>query len=210
LDTGEYKIEKMRKIILFCLSIMLFSSVIAYYPYYGYFSPYDILNNEWLMFVLVFLVFFAIIFFALNKTFKENKGPAIVIALIISLFISATISQRYYLQQFVGDWGIVLGILIIVGFLIKILYDRIGLLGIMIVVTGFLLYLQVGIDPYEVLPYEVLASPIFEFYYNFRIFLLLIIGGITVYMVVRYLADKKYRDAYKRKVREETIKEFGR
>lgn len=62
----------------------------------------DLLENEILRFVLVFLFFFAIIFYAMNKFFRgahkdrRNKGVSIVVAMIFSFFISSFIFKGDY------------------------------------------------------------------------------------------------------------------
>ena len=50
---------------------------------FGYSNPLDLVyNNEWFMFGLFFLVFFAIIFYATNKAFRDNRAVALVVAAV--------------------------------------------------------------------------------------------------------------------------------
>ena len=86
------------------LSILLLSSILVFtllplissYSWGGggyYSSPLDYLQNEWVIFGIFFLIFFAIIFFTVNKAFK-NSAVAGVIALGFSLLISMVMAQR--------------------------------------------------------------------------------------------------------------------
>ena len=65
------------------LSIILLSSILvltitplisAQFGWGGgyYSSPLDYLDNEWVIFSLVFLIFFAVIFFTVNRAFKNS------------------------------------------------------------------------------------------------------------------------------------------
>ncbi|MEM4181697.1 MAG: hypothetical protein QXX68_00890 [Candidatus Pacearchaeota archaeon] len=92
-------------------------------------SPKDLLENEWSLFVIVFLISFAMCYLALSNFFfrkkeqslrevllgikNENtaKGPVIVISLCISLLISFAFTQSDYLKAYLGA-GTVLAVLI--------------------------------------------------------------------------------------------------
>ena len=68
--------------------------------YYG--SPLDLLDNEWARFTIVFILFFAIIFYTTNKSF-HHAGVSAAIALALSLLITMTIERRGMLYGYVGD-----------------------------------------------------------------------------------------------------------
>ena len=92
-------------------------------------SPRDLLENEWALFVIVFLISFALCYMALSNFFyrkkdqtirdvllgiKEHnaaKGPVIVISLCLALLISFAFTQSDYLKAYFGA-GTVLAILI--------------------------------------------------------------------------------------------------
>jgi hypothetical protein len=102
----------------------------SYYLNWGWFSrPQDLLQNEWVLFGVVFLICFAMIYLALsNFFFREKrktladvlmgikdkssaKGPVVVISFALSLLISMSLTQSDYLQAYLGA-GAAVGILI--------------------------------------------------------------------------------------------------
>lgn len=99
------------------------------FPYY-FNSPRELLQNEWVLFSIVFLISFAMCYMALSSFFfkkKEQtlrdvllgikdespaaKGPVIVISLCISLMISFAFTQSDYLYTYFSA-GTVLAVLI--------------------------------------------------------------------------------------------------
>lgn len=134
---------------------------------YSYFSPSQILENEWIVFALIFVGCFAIIYFALERTMKGNRGAVVVIAIVISLFLAVAVSQktRYYgyLGSAIGGWLFIILIVIIFLFLIKLLMGAVGLAGLLIVLWGVWILMRF-LDPYEILPYEFLTSGILNVY----------------------------------------------
>ncbi len=112
------------------VGIVLTQSVIAAYGGY-YSSPADFLvNEEWIRFVLIFAVLFAVIFYASNKAFKENKGVAAVVAIAISLIIMLALVKSGLLYGGLGDtigiWAIFFGLLLVIALMIKICYGAMG------------------------------------------------------------------------------------
>jgi len=128
--------KNIKQVFLLCLSFFILSvnSVFAqgYYGGYGggtgffgnfYFpTPDSFLNNEWVLFVSLFLVFFSFFYLALQNIFRkggdklsdERRGPVVVIALIIA-FIAASYSTypfynwlhgySYPWYYFFSDWS---------------------------------------------------------------------------------------------------------
>ncbi len=106
-----------------------------YIPGIGYISsPQDLLQNEWVVFIGVFLLVFAVVYIGLAGFFiksdkqtafeklmelkaKKNgeKGPLVVIAAVISLFTSAAVARGDIIYQY---FGAVLGTWILVFVLI--------------------------------------------------------------------------------------------
>lgn len=155
-------------IILILFTVPLIS---AYNWGYGYSSPLDYLENEWIKFTVFFLVFFAIIYFALSKTFKDNKAVAAVVALGISLFISLAIAQRGLLMSYAGEelgfWILLITILLIFAFATKILYENFKIWGVILAI--FILWLLLyGTEFYDFLPYGISDSPVGAFIEIFR------------------------------------------
>ena len=151
----------------------------------GYYrSPLDYLENEWIMFGLFFVVFFAIIFYTVNRAFK-NPAVSGVIALGLSLMISMTMAQRGLLYGYVGEeigsWLLIVTVLIGVGFLIRFIWESFGKPGTVIALIG-LWFLLRAFDPYEFLPYELLTDTfigIYEFFASFLGLIIIIIGSVV-------------------------------
>ncbi len=107
--------------------------VMAFYSnlgWYRYSSPQDLLQNEWVLFVIVFLALFAMCYMALSNFFFRSKGPqnlkdillgvsnnspakgpVVVISLAVSLMASMAMTQAGYLQAYLGV-GATIGVLI--------------------------------------------------------------------------------------------------
>ena len=148
----------MKRGILFTLliTILTLPTILAYsFGYYN--SPMQYLENEWTMFTIVFLLFFAIIYFTVNKGFKNNVVSA-VIAGALSLLITMTILRRGLLYGYAGDelgsWMLVIVALVGFGFLIKFAYEAFGTIGSTGAVIIVWMLLQ-RTDPYYILPYGV-------------------------------------------------------
>ena len=61
--------------------LILTPRVFAQWGGWGYYySPMDYLNSEWVLFAIISLVFFAVIFYTVNKSF-HNKAVAGTIAI---------------------------------------------------------------------------------------------------------------------------------
>jgi hypothetical protein len=119
------------------------------------------------MFSLIFLVFFAVIFYTVNRSFK-NPPVAGVVALALSLFISITIAQRDLLRGIggggpIGAWALVVAVLIAFGFLLKFSYESFGRIGAIasVLIMWALLYGAINESSlYDILPYEISNIPI--------------------------------------------------
>lgn len=160
---------RFKKIFPVIFIISLITIVSAYgwnFPgYYG--SPSDFLENEWVRFGLIFILFFAIVFFAVSKTFKENKGAAVAVAVAVSLFITMAVAQRGWLYSYAGDeigeYLFIIAIILAIVFFIKVITSLIGGLGLFI--TLFLIwYLFSNTGFPDALPYEIGSIDLFPFY----------------------------------------------
>lgn len=138
----------------------------AYPPFY--FSPQDLLNSAWLRFALVFVIFYAILFFALNRVFRDsNKAVTITISAAISLLVSLSFYQYGYLDSYVGyDMAgllILFGFLLIFGFIFRLLYMKISKVGAFFLLFCFWLLLFFS-DAENFLPYSLLSDPVVYLY----------------------------------------------
>lgn len=180
-----------RGLIILFLSLTLVFTILPLISAYsfggwGYYnSPLYYLENEWVIFGIFFLVFFAIIFYTVNRAFK-NSGVSGVIALGLSLLIAMVMAQRGllygYLGQEIGSWILIITVLIGIGFLIRFVYESFGKAGTMIALIGLWIFIR-SIDPYEFLPYELLTDTfinIYEFFASIFGLIVLIIGALVI------------------------------
>jgi len=183
----------MKKILsLIALCLVLFNVVSAYNGYgYGWYSPSQWLQNEWVVFGLIFVIFFALIFFGVSRTMKENLGVAAVIAFGLAAFIAFTISQRTmfygYVGEGLGNWFFIIAILIAAVFFIRFVTNIIGGAGMFLSLFAIWLVLS-NVDPYAVLPSEFMYSNYFSFYQFFAssTFLVILIAAFVFIIVVSF------------------------
>ncbi len=164
--------------------LVVLPMVLAYNGYsWGYYqSPLQYLDNEWVMFSVLMLVFFGIIFYTINKAFNNNVVSG-VIALSLSLLITITILRRGLLYGYAGDdlgsWIMVAVVFIALGFLIKFSFEAFGVVGS--TATVFLMWLLLQrADPYQFLPYGVsdMIIGVYEFMRSFFGLILLVAVAI--------------------------------
>jgi len=197
----------LKNIALALLSTNFLSVVSAYSfgsfgrGYYG--SPMDLLDNEWVRIAAIFVLFFAIIFFAISKTFKENKGVAVAISLAISFFIAVAVQKQGWIYSYAGDeigsWALVVAILLIIGFIIKLMNDVFGRFGAIIAVIIIWVSLFF-IDIYAILPYGELGDFILEIYNYAKG----VVGFFVLIVVIAllYKYGKKKKSALKELLKE--------
>lgn len=154
-------------IIITAILVLPLISAYSWGGWYGYRSPLDYLENEWVLFTVLFLIFLAIIFYTLNKALK-NPAVAIIIAFGLSLLISMAISQKglimgYGISEEFSSWLLFIAALIGIGFLIRFAAESFGGIGAIIAVLGIWLLIHF-IDPYQILPDVLLNSGFYNFY----------------------------------------------
>tara|TARA_Y100000310_G_C20627064_1_gene786519 strand:+ start:216 stop:833 length:618 start_codon:yes stop_codon:yes gene_type:complete len=137
--------------------------ILAYNGYsfdYFYGTPLDFLENEWVMFGIIFVILFGVIFYVLNKSFK-NSGVAGAIGFALSLFITMAISQKGLLSQYGGgelsSWALLIGALIAIAFLIRFAAETFGRWGAtaVVLIAGMIAN---SFEPYDILPQSLLNS----------------------------------------------------
>jgi hypothetical protein len=198
----------MKKFTLGLLALFIVPLISAYnHGFFGRFGGYGgpsaLFQNEWVIFGIIFLVFFALIFYSLNKRFDNNAVSAIV-AGGISLIIAMSLSQRVMYTGFFGGFGgfgeglgnwimflaIVFGIFI--GF--KFIFENFGPAGSIPVVVVFW-YLLGNMDIFNVLPYGFVTNEfldIYEFIISWPgLFILLV---ISIYISSIFYKRKKDDD----------------
>lgn len=152
---------------MFLIILLTLPNILAQWGSWGYFnSPEYYFDNPLVMFAIVFLIFFGVVFYTVNKAFKNTPVSA-VIAIAISLLIAITLTKRGWLYGYAGEeigvWILVVVFLLIIGFLIRFAFEAFGYLGPPAAVLAIWFILK-SIDPYEIIPYEIADNivPIYE------------------------------------------------
>ncbi len=194
--------------IITLLALPLISAALGgNFGYWGYNSPLDYLENEWVLFTILFLIFFSVIYYSINKAIK-NPSVAVIVGLGISLFISLAISRKGFLWNYgqgFDTWILLIAALIGIGFLIKFAAETFNATGAVIAVIGIWLLLLV-IEPYQILPETLLYSDGFIVFYNsLRSFV-----GLIILIIIAVLLSKnkksdtvggQFLDLFKKKAR---------
>ena len=151
--------------ILFVFAISLISAYGGWgYSSWSWNSPRDMLQNEWIVFSLVFLAVFAMVYLSLanfftkkNKVrnpytwmkgeFKEfkNKPAVVVLSAVIAFMVSASFAQQGLVEKWLGEFAtgflMVLVLIIIVILLVpfyKAIRENLGKIPGAIIFTGIL------------------------------------------------------------------------
>ncbi len=168
--------------------------------YYN-FSPSELLQNEWVVFIGVFLLVFAMVFLSLSRQFsskkknkmmpwltetESNKAIPGIIALVIAFFSAAAFVKNNLIEGIFGEaitiWIFLLVLIVLVMLSIpfyKVLKQNVGGgIAISIIVVGLWLILRFGFDPsqYNLLSefyeiYEFIITPAF-------LIILIFVGGV--------------------------------
>ena len=133
----------------------------------GYYSdPMMYLQSPWVLFIIYFIFFFAIIYFTTNKSFKNPQVSAVV-GLALALFISMALGNRgyldYYMSAGIASWALVIAALIAIGFSVKFAYETFGRIGSVAVVL-IIWFILFSTDPQQILPPELLNDSILNVY----------------------------------------------
>lgn len=173
--------------IFLSLLVIPLISAYSYGGSWGYVnSPLYYLQNEWVMFIIYFIFFFAIIYFTTNKSFK-NPSVSAVVGAALSLFIAIAMAQRGWLNSYmgaeIGAWALLIAALIAVGFAVKFSYETFGRVGAVaaILIIWFIIH---STPPESILPPELLTDTfrnVYDFVGSFiGLILLLIISAVLI------------------------------
>ncbi len=125
-----------------------------YFPYF-YFRPEDIFNSIWFKFAVVFVLFYAIMLYSLNRVFQGSRATSIIVSAVISLLISLSFVRQGFLDYYIGhDFAallVLLGFLILFGFIFRVLFAHAKPAAfLMLFALWFVLFIS---EPYDLLPY---------------------------------------------------------
>jgi len=160
-----------------------------------YRGPLEYLENEWVLFGVLFLIFFAVIFYTLNKAFKNNVIAG-VIALGLSVLISMAIAQRGLLDVYGGgeisSWALFLAAAVGIAFLIRFAAETFGWIGAG--VTAFVVWLILrSFYPEQLLPELLTNVPAFMWIYNFLLSWL----GLVLLIILAFILGSMGRKTIK-------------
>ena len=119
----------------FALSLILALSFVnaQYYGFYGYNTPAQWLENELVIFGLLFTIFFATIYYSLGNVIKGSPIVPGIIAASLAFLISAGIQREwYFLQKPILFWALILGTLLVIATLLRALGLKVGGLAILV------------------------------------------------------------------------------
>lgn len=167
--------------------------LVSAYTTFSYYlrTPGDLLNNEWFLFILIFAIFFAVIYYSVSKTFTGNKGVAVVLSGAIAILIAGAVSRRAwyygYLGETIGSWMFILAAVIGIFFLMRFASRMFGGIGILaILVFGW--YIVGWLDYYGWIPYDFSGFDLY-FYIKATISveaLYTLLGAIAVIFLIAY------------------------
>ncbi len=149
----------MKRVVALFLSLLsAFPIVSAQFGFgYGYLpSPSQWLENEYLVFIIFFAIFFAIIHLSLSRVFSGNPMPSIIIAAALSFLIAASMQRNwYFLEKPILLWALFLIIALVILVVVKAFMGGIGIRGLLIAIA-----LLVGLWPFikSVAPYEAMSA----------------------------------------------------
>ena len=152
---------------------------------FSFTSPSDFLNNEWVLFIGIFLLSFSVIYLSLSNVFGREKkneyfpwvrkesmvqrGPVVAISMVMSFFIASALSQKAmiygYFGNEIGSWIILFGGILAFIFIAKVANDAFKPLGIPIVLIVTWVILRL-IDPYAAFPSAITYNIQFENIYS--------------------------------------------
>ncbi|MFH0831553.1 MAG: hypothetical protein V1886_01670 [archaeon] len=130
------------------LGLLILASVIAVMPFasaywnglgFGYgFSPSDLLDNEWAVFLILFAIFYSTIYASLGKVFKDNKAAPAIIALALALLVTAGIQKQWtFLEQPIMLWALILAVvLVLVTFFRAMNVGPVMFIGVFLLLAG--------------------------------------------------------------------------
>lgn len=201
-------ISKINLKIILGFLILLALPIISAYSWSnwgsGYYadSPLAYLDNEWVRFAILFSLLFAVIYFAVHKTFK-NSTISGVVSVGVALLISISLGQRGLLYSYtgdvIGDTAIIIGLLIAGLALVKVIMSNFrGFKGIVLSIISILIILSfVDID--TLLPGSYAYSPFGNFLGNLIDFISNFFGiFLFIGVVALIIAISKRKEKVKR------------
>lgn len=116
------------------------------FPYF--FSPeyalHDLFNSITFRFILSFVLFYALFFYAASQAFRNERSIAVVVATVVSLLISYALLDRgflsFYFENEFMSWMVLLALLTLLGIVFRYLYlnasKPVAIVAVLLTVIG--------------------------------------------------------------------------
>lgn len=107
----------------------------AYYPIM---MPADLLENEWVIFTILFAIFYVTIYVSLGKVMKGNKMAPAVVAVALAFLITAGIQRQWmFLEKPIMYWALILTIILVgLTFFRAMAIGPVALTGLVLLLVG--------------------------------------------------------------------------
>ncbi len=140
----------------------------------------------------------------MGKTFKGNWGTALAIAVVFAFPIAAIFARRVtfygYVGEDLGGWILFIALLIGLVFLLKVILDLLGPIGLALGVIGSW-FLISKIDWDFLLPFSVTESGFFEFIQS-GLFLAIL---ITIFIIILWIKLRQKKKERRRKIKRRAV-----
>lgn len=160
------------------------------------FLPGDIgiveqLENEWVMFGVVFLILFASIYYFVNKK-TDNAPTSAIVGGGLALLMTIPIMKRGLLEDFLSesivDWIIIIAVIVAVFFAVYWFYKKFNWKGVLLILI-LLALVPTFIDLANILPSDIYYGPVGDFIEVLKgisnIILIAAVGWIIIMIVMK-------------------------
>jgi len=161
---------------------------------WGYGSPFDYFNNEWIKFTAVLVVLFAIIYYFVKKK-TDNTPVSTIVGLGIALLLTIALMKRgildNFLEESIVDWVLIIAIIFVIFFLFYRFafkedmygYRRFSLWRFVFVLVLIAL-IPLFIDLEQVLPDALMYGPFLDFVELLQGFSSFIFIGLGIVIII--------------------------
>lgn len=175
--------------------------------YWGDIIPSNLLENQWVVFGGIFLITFSLVYIALSKAFgleardqtpqaliwgiehkMPNRGPTIVISLVLGLFVASAFTQRAFFYGLLGEefgkWIMFAVLVFFFVIAISFLFGQRPLITKIIAgVFAVLLWIYLRSQWEFVVPYSI-TEPLSGLVYTFDLFLWIAVICLVIWKII--------------------------
>ncbi|MFA5174235.1 MAG: hypothetical protein WC438_03565 [Candidatus Pacearchaeota archaeon] len=170
---------------------------------WGYYTPSQLLDNEWFVFFIIFLIVFAFVYLSLSGMFRrnikdkyhpwlheseQNKGAIAVIAGAVALLAAAAVTRQGFISGYLGNtlttWITLIAIIFVIVLSIPFhrklsQYTGNGIALIIVGISVWILLKTINLNELTAytLPYDI--QNLYEIIISYPVIILVIIAGIA-------------------------------